>query len=204
VNPTIFRAPVRRPRLPAAALLAAALAGLAGARGQTRLSEASPFLPGPGSPGAAAAGPATYELTGASTTASSSAVCIYDALHRRSHWIRVGGTADGIQVLSYDAGRAVALVRVNGASQELTQRKAAVVAGVALAPLPAFSAAAPPADNSSPASAAPIPNPAEAGKSPEVVKQERDARMLVSDLLEIGMQQRKAYEEAQKKAGNGS
>ena len=38
------------------------------------------------------------------------------------------------------------------------------------------------------------------GKAPEVVKQERDARMLVSDLLEIGMAQRKAYEEAQKKA----
>lgn len=29
---------------------------------------------------------------------------------------------------------------------------------------------------------------------------EREARMLVSDLLEIGMQQRKAYEEAQRKA----
>ena len=34
----------------------------------------------------------------------------------------------------------------------------------------------------------------------EIVKQEREARMLVSDLLEIGMQQRKAYEEAARKA----
>jgi hypothetical protein len=37
-------------------------------------------------------------------------------------------------------------------------------------------------------------------QAPEIAKQEREARMLVSDLLEIGMQQRKAYEEAQKKA----
>jgi hypothetical protein len=204
VNRTLSRAPLRLPRLPAGALLAAALAGLAAAQGQTRLSEASPFLPGPGSSAGTAGGPDAYELTGASTTASSSAVCIYDGLHRRSHWIRVGGTADGIQVLSYDAGRAVAVVRVNGASKQLAQRKAAVVAGVALPPVPAIAAAAPPVDNASTANAAPIPNPAEAGKSPEVVKQERDARMLVSDLLEIGMQQRKAYEEAQKKAGNGS
>jgi len=31
-------------------------------------------------------------------------------------------------------------------------------------------------------------------------KQETEARMLVSDLLEIGMAQRRAYEEAQRKA----
>lgn len=32
-----------------------------------------------------------------------------------------------------------------------------------------------------------------------IAQQETEARMLVSDLLEIGIQQRKAYEEAQKK-----
>ena len=78
-------------------------------------------------------------------------MCIYDSLHRRSHWIRVGGTADGIQVLSYDARRAVVRVRVNGAAEELTQRKAAVVAGLALPPIQPIAAAAPAADNSSPA-----------------------------------------------------
>ena len=36
-----------------------------------------------------------------------------------------------------------------------------------------------------------------------VARQEEEARMLVSDLLEIGMAQRKAYEEAQKKAASG-
>jgi hypothetical protein len=33
-----------------------------------------------------------------------------------------------------------------------------------------------------------------------IAQQETEARMLVSDLLEIGIQQRKAYEDAQKKA----
>ena len=36
--------------------------------------------------------------------------------------------------------------------------------------------------------------------APTIARQEEEARMLVSDLLEIGMAQRKAYEEAQKKA----
>ena len=37
--------------------------------------------------------------------------------------------------------------------------------------------------------------------SPE--QQQREARMLVSDLLEIGVQQRKAYQEAKLKASQG-
>jgi hypothetical protein len=36
------------------------------------------------------------------------------------------------------------------------------------------------------------------------LKQETEARMLVSDLLEIGMAQRKAYEEAQRKAAEST
>jgi hypothetical protein len=35
-------------------------------------------------------------------------------------------------------------------------------------------------------------------------RQETEARMLVSDLLEIGMAQRRAYEEAQRKASEGT
>jgi hypothetical protein len=37
-----------------------------------------------------------------------------------------------------------------------------------------------------------------------IARQEEEARMLVSDLLEIGMAQRKAYEEKQRQAGNPS
>lgn len=48
--------------------------------------------------------------------------------------------------------------------------------------------------------------PAEAGEPAlsENAKAEREARMLVSDLLEIGVAQRKAYEEAQRKAAKSA
>jgi hypothetical protein len=44
-----------------------------------------------------------------------------------------------------------------------------------------------------------------APEAPEAtrVRQETEARMLVSDLLEIGMAQRKAYEDAQRRAASG-
>ena len=49
----------------------------------------------------------------------------------------------------------------------------------------------------------PVAKP-EAPATPEVQqKQETEARMLVSDLLEIGMAQRKAYEDAQRRAATG-
>ena len=56
-----------------------------------------------------------------------------------------------------------------------------------------------------PSTAGPTPGPTQGTPQPppapgSVAQQETEARMLVSDLLEIGMQQRKAYEEAQKKA----
>ena len=63
-----------------------------------------------------------------------------------------------------------------------------------LMPMPSVSAipAAVPGESKPPAPQAP--------KSAKVLKEEEDARMLVSDLLDIGVKQRKAYEEAQKRA----
>jgi hypothetical protein len=57
-----------------------------------------------------------------------------------------------------------------------------------------------------PAQAAPMPAPAPSGPmTPEVqARQETEARMLVSDLLEIGMAQRRAYEEAQRKSSENT
>jgi hypothetical protein len=43
-----------------------------------------------------------------------------------------------------------------------------------------------------------IPTPEQPAKPLTIARQEEEARMLVSDLLEIGMAQRKAYEEKQK------
>ena len=47
--------------------------------------------------------------------------------------------------------------------------------------------------------APPPPEPSDP-KARELARQEREARMMVSDLMEIGMQQRKAYAEAKRKA----
>lgn len=62
-----------------------------------------------------------------------------------------------------------------------------------------------------PGAPSPATPPPEAVAKPEgpakpltVARQEEEARMLVSDLLEIGMAQRKAYEDAQKKAAAGT
>jgi hypothetical protein len=46
------------------------------------------------------------------------------------------------------------------------------------------------------------PTPAQPAAPLTVARQEEEARMLVSDLLEIGMAQRKAYEEKQKQAAD--
>jgi hypothetical protein len=86
-----------------------------------------------------------------------------------------------------------AVVRVGSDLKTLTLRKPAGAHGGAM---PGLSAQPPPL---------PLVGPA-GGALPQVAplvtreEKEREARMLVSDLLEIGMRQRKAYEEAQRKA----
>jgi hypothetical protein len=64
---------------------------------------------------------------------------------------------------------------------------------------------------SAPAASAPEPQTPPPGAKPPPPaipetqqKQEMEARMLVSDLLEIGMAQRRAYEEAQRKAAEST
>jgi hypothetical protein len=70
-------------------------------------------------------------------------------------------------------------------------------------PMPMMLPATPVAAAAAPV-APPTPKP-EAPATPESqAKAETEARMLVSDLLEIGMAQRKAYEEAQRRAAEGN
>jgi hypothetical protein len=97
--------------------------------------------------------------------------------------------------LSYDQGRDQAVVKFDGGTHVLSLRKASTSASMPIAAVftPMQPGPATPA-------AKPIVDPSTLGKSPEVIKQEREARMLVSDLLEIGMEQRKAYEKAHQQA----
>jgi hypothetical protein len=185
--------------------IAAILAGVPlGVGAQTPGANDSPFAPPPGAAGAPGAAPEAFELAGASATGDAMQVCIYNSQTKRSNWIAVGASGDGIKVLSFDPDRDQAVVTMNGERKVLSLRKATVTQ----APMPAytqnFSSLSPvtppalPVTTSDAASAQP-PIPTDA----RILKDERDARearMMISDLMEIGVQQRKAYAEAKAKA----
>lgn len=152
------------------------------------LPQASPFLP---PAGAAAAGPADakYQLGGMITQGKEVLVNITRASDKQSFWVPVGGTVNEVTVHSYDSALDQASVSANGQRFTLALRKPSVLTG----------AAAVTGTGSSNAPAAVISPPLPPPSGPPEV-QEREARMLVTDLLEIGQQQRKAYEEAQRAA----
>jgi hypothetical protein len=191
--PTRLRSPSRGTCVSALALIAA-LACASASFGQTALVASSPFAPAGTPAGAKAAGPAEdFELAGSSVQGSQVTVCIFERQKKHSEWIPVGGDVSGIHVISYDAAHDTAVVTISGARKELSMHKSAVVSSNAPANLrgpgtpqqPVFPIA----------SAIPeAPNTTAAGRD------QREARMLVSDLLEIGVQQRKAFQDARQKA----
>lgn len=185
-----------------------------GASSQTALPNQSPFAPTSGPRAAATAANETLEFAGVSSVGKRTDVIIHDKASKRKHWIPIGETVEGISVLKYDPKEEQATVRVNGAEKVLPLRKPGRPGqGPApVQPLPAgFNVPAPvqvvtPAPVAAQTEAAPAPAPAAppTPQTPEAqAKAETEARMLVSDLLEIGMAQRKAYEEAQRKAAAG-
>lgn len=167
------------------------------------LSAASPFGPPASTAGGPAAAAQAYELAGSSVSDGLTSVCIFETGAKRSRWIPVGETVDGIKVVSYDPLRDIVVITAHGTRRELGLRKA-VVASVShpVAPSPLYQTlsgprASPTADASSGGPPPQVVPPAAPG-TPE--HEATEARMLVSDLLEIGIQQRKAYEEARQKA----
>jgi hypothetical protein len=177
-------------RLPFAAffLAVAALRVASVGAAQVALVKDSPFLP----PGSAAGGSGpeggpSYELAGGSVTSQGSEVCIYDVKGKRSHWIGVGGEDGAVQVVSYDPAGDCAVVRINGVQQTLELRKEA--GPVNLGSAAPFVAAGAYAPSSLPA-----------GLTVEEARKRREARMLVTDLMDIGMRQRRAHEEAMRQA----
>jgi hypothetical protein len=175
----------------------AALGSAVAASGQTLVAD-SPFGPS-GTAGAAAAGPAeAYELAGSSVEGSEVSVCIFERQAKRSEWIPVGGISNGVHVISFDPAHDRAVVTIGGARKELSLRKSTVAAmnGTTAPAAPAALAAAPAYVPPAPAEVEPAAPPTVASNA----RDQREARMLVSDLLEIGAQQRKAYQEAKQKA----
>jgi hypothetical protein len=207
----------------ALALLAAASACPDGLAQPAAGSKGSPFLP-PAAAGAitAAAPGETLEFAGISSVGKRTDLIFHDKSTKKSHWVGIGETKEGITVLNYDSRLDQVVIKWNGAQKTLALRKGATAAGRpagALPPPPAVVSTfpAPPAPSpivmAPPAAPAPAESPAVVEAPPVLtpkpagppvpetqLKQETEARMLVSDLLEIGMAQRKAYEEAQRKA----
>lgn len=189
------------------------------------LPKLSPFELRNSRPGPAVAANETIEFAGVSSIGKKTDLIFYDKTAKKSHWIAKGETKEGIAVLNYDERREEAVVKVNGVEKTLALRKGGTMSGAPRpvpnlpvgfnnavhAPLPApVSAQLPIPSNMLPAPASIDANAAQAtpppapGSPAEIQKkQETEARMLVSDLLEIGMAQRRAYEEAQRKASEG-
>jgi hypothetical protein len=193
----------------------------------TALSRENVFAGPAAAIGPQAAANETIEFAGISTMGQRTELIFIDKTTKKNHWIAKGETKEGITVLNYDPKREEAVVKINGNQKTLMLRQGAKPTApgrggpAPVAPLPVgfnVSPAAPsttvapmplpapvtPAAVTPPPAAPPPANKPETPNTPEAVaKAETEARMLVSDLLEIGMAQRKAYEEAQRKAAEG-
>lgn len=185
---------MRTSRLRPILLLCGIAAGGAYAPGQQPLLKQSPFLPPPSAAEPAATKQSDLEFTGALLAGAQTQVCITRRQARRSVWIRVGESAAGIEVVSHDPGEETVIIRAEGVTHHLKLKSASplTAAAPATALRPVTAPVAPVAPLSAPLLDPPPPV--------TIAEKEREARMLVSDLLEIGMQQRKAYEEARRKA----
>jgi len=214
------------------ALLVSANAGSIGELSAAETSGApknSPFMPASTGGAAVVSAAETIEFAGISSVGKRTDLIFHDKTAKKSRWVGVGETVEGISVVSFDPRRDEAVVKINGVQKTLALRKSSRNAsGQAPAPVavlpPAAGFAAPTplplpgaeplaGTNSAPGQMTAAPAPAAPPVAPAVpagpvtpalvAKQESEARMLVSDLLEIGMAQRKAYEEAHRRAAQG-
>ncbi len=132
---------------------------------------------------------AVLEFSGLMKLGSTTMVCITTLADKRTRWIKVGESSDGITVPPQEAPTHSVTVRHAGREVTLPFKQPTYDAS-ALAESYQLSAL--------PAGPAPM-----AGVAPAVAltneEKETEARMLVSDLLEIGMIQRKAYQEAKQR-----
>ena len=135
------------------------------------LAAKSPFEPAQAEAARIPPAGGTLQLCGVSETEGRVTLCLVDSLAKRSRWISVGDTVDGITAVSYRAESETALVRVGVSLQTLALKGGTVRTSGAGTP-----------------------------SSKDTKRQEREARMLVSDIVDAGAEQRKANEKAAKKA----
>lgn len=171
---------------PSVVLLSVALTfGLSRALQAQGFSKESPFMPSSvGNTAVPTTQAPNHELVGVIATSKQTLVGITDKSTRRSFWVPVGKSVEGVEVVSCDPQQDRAVVRIGGELLTLVMHAGASSGGGSFASYPP-----------SPLVITPVLN-----RPIAQLEQEREARMLVSDLLEIGIQQRKAYEAAQRSA----
>ena len=89
---------------------------------QTELPKSSPFmsLGGPGVPTAAVE---VIEFAAVRTIGPRTEIDLYDTQLKKNHWIPLGGTADGMSVLSYDARHDQIIAKIDGVNKTLRLRQ---------------------------------------------------------------------------------
>jgi hypothetical protein len=161
------------------------------------LPAAAPVVPAPIDTGALAG----LELAGILVIDKQPRFSIRDTASGRGTWIPLGGTEEGLTVTAFDEHASTITVSGRGTSRTLTLREAAIRNTAANAPAPSVPGNVP---RPAPAAPAPLPvRPAMPPAQPALVpgpprtteEAEREARMLVSDLMEISMRERQRYEQ---------
>ena len=150
------------------------------------LKEDSPFLP-PGSgevasaPTATAPAPtlANLEFSGVMSFGEGTLISVHNLQTNKGVWIPLGGEEEGIRVLNYDSEAKEVTIASLGVTAVLKLRDADFKGGSWIKPLPTLEQ--------------------EYGRPLTVKEEEREARMLVSDLLEIGMKERERQREIRNK-----
>ena len=162
------------------------------------LPKESPFAPAAGASPLldVKSAPSSYEFVGMTAIGNVTLLSINRLADKRSVWVPLGKTVYQITAISYDPRTESAVIRVDSQTLTLPMRKAAILP-VGSAPLPPVAAAMP---EPAPAPTGPLPPPGTPPPPMTDAEKADEARMLVSDLLEIGLRQRKAYEEAQRQA----
>ena len=163
-----------------------------------------PAAQAPGAPDAGDVELNSLQLAGISTLGGTSMFNLVDARTNRSFWVPLNEKVNGFAVVSYDERSDTVVVDRNGQRRAVPMRQAQIAAMPAASVVPAAThvPVRPPAGMPTQvvhtADGGEIVNP----KTPqEIAQAETEARMMVSDLLEISMQERarqKALREAQR------
>jgi len=152
---------------------------------------ASPFLPAGSKPAPAAPAPDLdlqgLQLSEISVIGDEQQFNLVNTRTKQSFWLGLGASEGGFTVESYDAEGDSVVVSRGGKTRRLELRQSKIIAsGAANSTLPALKSASDVPDLQI-VGVDEVKNP----KTPKEIKQaEFEARMLVSDLLEISMQER--------------